>query len=98
MQRIQPEKGLVGMDTRVATRDYRLTQWAQMIKAKAQSGQTVKEFCAAEGISHNAYFYCKKKLREAAIGTLESIMTEESLVTTPSGWAVCTETKPIAIE
>ncbi len=82
------------MDTRVATRDYRLAQWSQIISAKAQSGQTIKDFCKAQGISRNAYFYWQKKLRDAASEKLESEMSEKSLATTPSGWAVCSETKP----
>ena len=84
------------MDTKAATREYRLAQWAQIISAKAQSGQTVNEFCTAAGISRNAYFYWQKKHREAATHELVSARTEKSLVTTPSGWAVCTETKPTA--
>jgi hypothetical protein len=58
------------MDTRKIASEYRLAQWGQMIQARVQSGQSIKEFCASVGVSRNAYFYWQRKLREAACAEL----------------------------
>jgi len=72
------------MDTQKVTSEYRLSQWAQVIQARLDSGQSVKDFCLANGISRNAYFYWQKKLREAACTELAG--AEESRNIVPSGW------------
>jgi len=72
------------MDTQKAAAEYRLSQWAQMIQARLDSGQSVKDYCLVKGISRNAYFYWQKKLREAACKELAR--TEESRNIVPSGW------------
>jgi putative transposase len=73
------------MDTQKVTADYRLSQWTQVIKTRLESGQNVKDFCQATGISKNAYFYWQRKLRNATC--TELARTEESLNNVPSGWA-----------
>ena len=72
------------MDTQKVATEYRMSQWAQMIQARADSGQTIKDFCQAEGISRNAYFYRLKKLRKSACKALAK--KEEPLNISPSGW------------
>lgn len=44
-----------------------MSNWASLIKARQESGQTVKEWCASNDISINAYYYWLRKLRKAAI-------------------------------
>ena len=44
-----------------------MNNWVSIIKARQDSGQTVKEWCANNGISINAYYYWLRKLRKAAI-------------------------------
>lgn len=61
-----------------------MSQWAQVIQARLDSGQSVKDFCQTAGISRNAYFYWQKKLREAACTELSK--TEEPRNIVPSGW------------
>lgn len=72
------------MDTQKVTANYRLSQWAQVIKARLESGQNVQDFCQAAGINKNAYFYWQRKLRNAAC--TELARTEESKNVVPSGW------------
>lgn len=72
------------MNTQEFATEYRMSQWAQMIQARADSGQTIKDFCQAEGISRNAYFYWLKKLRKSACKALAK--KEEPLDISPSGW------------
>ncbi len=73
------------MDTKIITKEYRLSQWAQTIQMQRDSGQNIKDFCQSTGISKNAYFYWQRKLREAACSELAKSNNSKSLV--PSGWA-----------
>ena len=75
------------MDTREVAAEYRLGQWAQMIQARAQSRQSIKDHCASTGISRNAYFYWQRKLREAACTELVAKERECDNSVIPSGWA-----------
>ncbi len=72
------------MDIKKVAAEYRLSQWAQVIQTRLGSGQSIKDFCQAEGISRNIYFYWQKKLREAAC--TEVAQTEEPKNIVPSGW------------
>ena len=54
------------MEVQEVTTEYRLAQWAQVMKARADSGQSIKEFCQSSGISRNTYFYWQQRLRKAA--------------------------------
>lgn len=46
--------------------EYRLAQWAQALRERAASGESIKEFCRSRGIKRNTYFYWQRKLRETA--------------------------------
>jgi putative transposase len=72
------------MDTQKVATEYRLSQWAQVIQARLDSGQNIEDFCQAAGISKNAYFYWQRKLREVACTELAK--TEEPRNIVPSGW------------
>ncbi len=74
------------MDTREVAAEYRLAQWAQIIQTRAQSGQSIKEFCASAGISRNAYFYWQRKLREGVCTELAGKGTKFKNSLVPSGW------------
>lgn len=75
------------MDTRKVALEYRLAQWAQIIGTRAQSGQSIKDFCSSEGISKNAFYYWQRKLREAACSELAQVETVAEKGLIPSGWA-----------
>lgn len=72
------------MDTQKVATEYRLSQWAQVIKAQQESGQNIKNFCQISGITRNAYFYWQKKLRKVACTELAK--TEDPRNIVPSGW------------
>lgn len=58
------------MEDVLALRDeYRLQQWADMIRACRESGMSNKEFCRQNGISEKTYYYRLRKLRQAACET-----------------------------
>ena len=72
------------MDTQKVAAEYRMSQWAQIIQARADSGQSIKDFCQTEGINRNAYFYWLKKLRESAC--TELVKKEDPRSISPDGW------------
>ena len=75
------------MDTRKVASEYRLAHWSQRLQAKAHSGQSIKDFCATEGVSRNTYFYWQRKLREAACTELASRERELGTSLVPNGWS-----------
>lgn len=72
------------MDTQRVATEYRLSQWSQVIQARIDSRENIKDFCQAAGISKNAYFYWQKKLREVACTGLEKAEAHKNIM--PSGW------------
>lgn len=64
------------MDTRLATTNIRIQQWAAVFKAKAESGLTVDEYCDQTGISRNAYYYWLRKTRNAALEHTQATFVE----------------------
>jgi hypothetical protein len=72
------------MDTHKAANNYRLTQWAQVMKEHAQGNQSTKAFCQERGITPNTYYYWQRKLREAVCRevAVPTITDGE----TPVGW------------
>lgn len=63
----------------------------QIIKARNDSGKSIKKFCEDAGISRHAYFYWQRKLREVACNEFfkaekPNIIEEESKEIIPNGW------------
>ena len=55
------------MDTRLATRQIRIQQWAAIIKDRTSSGLKVDDYCQQHDISRDAYYYWLRKVKEAAL-------------------------------
>ncbi len=72
------------MNTQKVTAEYRMSQWAQVIQGRLDSGQSIKDFCQSSGISRNTFFYWQRKLREAACTELAKAEGPRSIV--PDGW------------
>ncbi len=64
------------MDTRLATINIRIHQWAAVFKAKAESGLTVDEYCDQNGISRNAYYYWLRRARTVALENTHTTFAE----------------------
>ena len=45
----------------------RMQNWASIIKARQDSGQTIKDWCSENDVSINAYYYWLRRLRKAAL-------------------------------
>ena len=80
------------MDTRKVAKEYRLSQWAQIIQARIESGKRIKDFCEEAGVNKNAYFYWQRKLREAACKGLTEANESKEIV--PGGWVRLSPIKP----
>lgn len=68
------------MDTRLATNQIRLQQWAAIIHDRKESGLKVDDYCKLNNLSRNAYYYWLKKLRTAALESSEVTFAELSSV------------------
>jgi putative transposase len=80
------------MNTQMIAKEYRLSQWAEIIKVRNESGKSVKEFCEDSGINKHTYFYWQRKLREEACNKL--IKSEEYTNSVPCGWVKLNPEKP----
>jgi putative transposase len=49
-----------------------MTQWSQAMQERAQTGESIDEFCERMGISRNKFFYWQRKLRDAVCEKLET--------------------------
>jgi hypothetical protein len=55
------------MNTKLATTQIRLQNWALTIKDRQSSGLSVKDYCEQHSISKDAYYYWLRKVKEAAL-------------------------------
>ena len=55
------------MDTKLATTQIRIQQWAAIVKDRHESGLKVEDYCEQHGLSRNAYYYWLRKVKEAAL-------------------------------
>jgi len=56
----------------------------KVIQERQNSGQNIKDFCQATGISRHAYYYWQRKLRKAACAELSKLGEPVNYV--PEGW------------
>ena len=73
------------MNTKLATTQIRITEWAAIIKDCKSSGLKVDEYCQQHDISRDAYYYWLRKVKAAALqqaGFVELPLPESKPVTT----------------
>jgi len=79
------------MTTREMATQYKMAQWAQIMQDRTASGQSIRSYCEAKGITRQAYFYWQRKLRERATQQLPvsaaASPENEPQALIPSGWA-----------
>ena len=51
--------------------EYRLQQWAQVVKACNASGLSNREYCRQHNISEKTYYYWVRRLRQTAVSQME---------------------------
>ena len=57
----------------------RAASWAAMIKQRNDSGLTIREWCAANGIQESVYYYRLNRLRKMALDVEETPRVSEIL-------------------
>jgi transposase-like protein len=67
MSKIKPEWRSEMTNTKAMVKEYRQSQWAEVMRERAESGEKIKAYCNRRGIRPNTYYYWQRKLREAAI-------------------------------
>ena len=55
----------MNMNVKELTVECRLAHWAQVLRERTDSGESVDSFCLSRGIARNQYYYWQRKLREA---------------------------------
>jgi len=65
------------------TSEYRMGQWAEIMRRRVESGLNIKVFCEREGLKTDRYHYWQRKLRDAAA---ELLPIEAGRATVPTGW------------
>lgn len=68
------------MNTREATRKYRLSQWTEIIREYRGSGQTVSAWCNDHNINSKSYYYWLRRVREAACEALPTISSGNNTI------------------
>ena len=52
--------------------EYRLQQWAQVVKSCNTSGLSNREYCQQHNISEKTYYYWVRRLRQTAASQIEA--------------------------
>ena len=52
--------------------------WAAMVKARRESGMTVREWCETNGITQSVYYYRLNQLRKAALNEVSDAVERET--------------------
>ena len=77
------------MTSKQLTREYRLGQWAQIMRTRRESGQTVRAWCTENGINEKTYYYWQNKLRQAKCDQIANqAPSRPDLI--PTGWTQIT--------
>ena len=71
---------------------YRLEQWTKLIQDCQSSGMKIDDWCEANGVTHHAYYYWLRKVRQAACQDLPTV----SGVNTPTTFKKLSVQTPIA--
>jgi len=82
------------MNTRELATQYRMAEWADLLRERSASGESIKDFCDNRGISRNTYFYWQRKLRAVASAAIQSPPSDKLA---PAGWVAC-EAEPDLIQ
>jgi hypothetical protein len=81
-------------NTREIAKEYRMSYWAGIMRERAESGLSIRAYCAREGMHVNRYHYWQRRLRAAAVecGTSSLVVRAkaETVSPVPAGWTQVT--------
>ena len=60
------------MDTKKLTKQVQLKRWAEILRERTESGQTIKAWCLENEIHEKTYYYWQRKLRETVCNELSN--------------------------
>lgn len=77
------------MTTREMANEYRLAQWVEKLREQKASGQNIQQWCEANGVNRQQYFYWQRKIRLAASEHLPEVKGDgmQTSLGVPSGFA-----------
>lgn len=85
---------MICTDTQKIAKQFQLTDWANAVRERINSGQSVRAFCRDMGIYPSTYYYRQRKVRETACAMLELEQTQKAEpVVMPDGWVRLAEPK-----
>lgn len=76
------------MDTKLATTNIRLHQWAAVFKKRAESGLTVNQYCEQNDLSRNSYYYWLRRVKTVALEIMPNAFVELNNVSNESSTIV----------
>ena len=59
----------------------RMNSWAAMVKARNESGMTIRDWCKVNDVSESAYYYRLSQLRNSALKNMSESSKEENETT-----------------
>ena len=68
----QVPKEVQQMQVQTVKRMIQIQEWAAQISAWKQSGQTIKQWCAENGMDRKTFYYHRKRVREEMLEAYES--------------------------
>ena len=79
------------INTKEMTEEYRMSQWAEIMRRRVESGLNIRTYCQREGLKPDRYHYWQRKLRETAAKEMitAGAVTQSSVV--PTGWVQVSE-------
>lgn len=92
---LQQTQGGFYMDTKLATTQIRIQQWAAIINDRHESGLKVDDYCEQHGLSRNAYYYWLRKVKEAAL-TQAGFVEIQSVITAPESSSKTSQNESIS--
>ena len=60
-------------------KQHRLEQWTKLIQECRSSGMKVDDWCETNGVTHHAYYYWLRKVRQAACQNLPAVNGSKDL-------------------
>ena len=58
-------------ETAKMKKEVKLTQWAEMVRSRSESGLTVTDWCRQNGINLKTYYYRLKRVRQEVCSEME---------------------------
>ena len=63
-------------NTRLATKQIRLSEWAKVFRDRAESGMKIDDYCKSHGISRDAYYYWLRKVKASILESQDVELVE----------------------